>query len=192
MRWKSPRSRSHHQQCRVDTALTKVPLVLRKKETKRILAMAPSTKAHVMLSLAYGCGMRAGEVVRLKVGDIDSAQETIRIVQSKGRKDRNVMLPSDILGLLRAWWTERPTGQDKDDYERWRRRDLSARRFVYIWADGVYFKPRMAEEKQCVLVLIGVDEWGRKEILGLSDGYHESTQSPLLSYELSSSCAKLE
>jgi integrase/recombinase XerD len=55
-----------------------------------------------MLSLAYGCGMRAGEVVRLKVGDIDSAQEIIRIVQAKGRKDRNVMLPSDILGLLRG------------------------------------------------------------------------------------------
>lgn len=48
-----------------------------------------------MLSLAYGCGMRAGEVVRLKVGDIDSAQEIIRIVQAKGRKDRNVMLPKD-------------------------------------------------------------------------------------------------
>jgi len=92
----------------------KVPLVLSQKEIKRILAMAPSLKARVMLSLAYGCGLRAGEVVRLKVGDIDSAQEIIRIVQSKGRKDRNVMLPSDILGLLRAWWTERPTSQDKD------------------------------------------------------------------------------
>lgn len=92
----------------------KVPLVLSKKEIKRILAMAPSLKARVMLSLAYGCGMRAGEVVRLKVGDIDGAQEIIRIVQAKGRKDRNVMLPGDILGLLREWWKERPTGQDKD------------------------------------------------------------------------------
>ena len=92
----------------------KVPLVLSKKEIKRILVMAPSLKARVMLSLAYGCGMRAGEVVRLKVGDIDSAQEIIRIVQAKGRKDRNVMLPGDILGLLREWWKERPTGQDKD------------------------------------------------------------------------------
>jgi len=92
----------------------KVPLVLSKKEIKRILAMASSQKARVMLSLAYGCGMRAGEVVRLKVGDIDSAQEIIRIVQSKGRKDRNVMLPADILGLLRDWWAERATGQDKD------------------------------------------------------------------------------
>ena len=91
----------------------KVPLVLSQKEIKRILAMAPSLKAKVMLSLAYGCGMRAGEVVRLKVGDIDSAQKIIRIVQSKGRKDRNVMLPADILDLLREWWKERLTGQDK-------------------------------------------------------------------------------
>jgi integrase/recombinase XerD len=92
----------------------KVPLVLSKKEIKRILVLAHSLKARVMLSLAYGCGMRAGEVVRLKVGDIDSAQEIIRIVQAKGRKDRNVMLPADILGLLREWWKERPTSQDKD------------------------------------------------------------------------------
>ncbi len=92
----------------------RVPLVLSQKEIKRILAMAPSLKAKVMLSLAYGCGLRAGEVVRLKVGDIDSAQEIIRIVQAKGHKDRNVMLPLDILGLLRDWWKERPTGQDQN------------------------------------------------------------------------------
>jgi len=92
----------------------RVPQVLSQKEIKRILTMASSQKAKVMLSLAYGCGMRAGEVVRLKVGDIDSAQKIIRIVQAKGRKDRNVMLPSGILGLLRDWWKERPTGQDKD------------------------------------------------------------------------------
>lgn len=90
----------------------KVPLVLSRNEVKRLLAMAPSLKARVMLSLAYGCGMRAGEVVRLRVGDIDGAQNIIRIVQSKGRKDRNVMLPGDVLGLLREWWKERPTSQD--------------------------------------------------------------------------------
>jgi transposase-like protein len=78
-------------------------------------------------------------------------------------------LSSTTISRLKAdWWT---------DYERWQRRDLSARRFVYVWADGVYFRPRMAEEKQCVLVLIGADEWGRKEVLGLTDGYRESTQS---------------
>jgi len=91
----------------------KVPLVLSRQEIKRLLAVAPGLKLRVMLSLACGCGLRAGEVVRLRVGDIDSAQNIIRIVQSKGRKDRNVMLPAEVLGLLRDWWTERPTRKDK-------------------------------------------------------------------------------
>ena len=90
----------------------KVPLVLSRDEVRRLLAVAPNLKLRAMLSLAYGCGLRAGEVVRLRVGDIDSAQGIIRIVQSKGSKDRNVMLPADILGLLRAWWRERPARQD--------------------------------------------------------------------------------
>ena len=56
---------------------------------------------------AYGCGLRAGEVVRLKVKHIDSAQNIIRIEQSKGRKDRNVMLSPETLDLLRQWWKVR-------------------------------------------------------------------------------------
>ncbi len=55
------------------------------------------------------------------------------------------------------------------EYERWQRRDPSARRFVYVWADGVCFQPRMEEQKQCVPVLIGADEWGRKEVPGLTE-----------------------
>ena len=90
----------------------KIPVVMSQDEIQRLLAMAASIKVRVMLSLAYGCGLRAGEVVRLRAGDIDSAQNIIRIVQSKGRKDRNVMLPADILSLLRQWWRERPTRQD--------------------------------------------------------------------------------
>lgn len=85
----------------------KVPLVLGQDEVKRLLAMASSTKVRAMLSLSYGCGLRAGEVVRLKAGDIDSDQKIIRVVQAKGRKDRHVMLPDDVVGLLRAWWRER-------------------------------------------------------------------------------------
>jgi transposase-like protein len=58
-------------------------------------------------------------------------------------------LSSTTISRLKAdWW---------EDYERWQKRDLSARRIVYVWADGVYFQPRM-DEKQCVLVLIGADE----------------------------------
>ena len=90
----------------------KIPVVMSRDEIKRLLAMSANIKVRAMLSLAYGCGLRAGEVARLKAGDIDSAQNIIRIVQSKGRKDRNVMLPADILGLLRQWWRERPTRQD--------------------------------------------------------------------------------
>jgi site-specific recombinase XerD len=58
--------------------------------------------------------LRAGEIVRLKVADIDSAQMIIRIVQSKGRKDRHVMLPQEVLLLLREWWKVRPNRYDAD------------------------------------------------------------------------------
>jgi site-specific recombinase XerD len=92
----------------------KIPVVMSRDEIKRLLAMAATIKVRAMLSLAYGCGLRAGEVVRLRVGDIDSAQNIIRIVQSKGHKDRTVMLPADILEMLRQWWRERPTRQDAD------------------------------------------------------------------------------
>jgi len=122
----------------------KIPLVMSQQEIRRLLAMAPSLKARVMLSLAYGCGLRAGEVVRLKVGDIDSAQNIIRIVQSKGRKDRNVMLPADILGLLREWWKERPTGQDRGVpmaerrlFPGYRGKGLSTRQFSRLFHEAV-------------------------------------------------------
>ena len=85
----------------------KIPLVMSPDETKRLLAVASSLKARVLLSLGYGCGLRAGEVVRLKVKHIDSAQAIIRIEQSKGRKDRNVMLSPETLDLLRQWWKAR-------------------------------------------------------------------------------------
>jgi integrase/recombinase XerD len=90
----------------------KLPPVLSPEEIKRILNMATSLKARAMLSLAYGCGLRASEVARLRACDIDSDQMIIRVVQSKGRKDRNVMLPPEILDLLRQWWKARPTRRD--------------------------------------------------------------------------------
>jgi integrase/recombinase XerD len=99
----------------------KLPLIMSPDEAKRLLAMARNIKVRVMLALGYGCGLRAGEIVRLKAGDIDSAQMIIRIVQSKGRKDRNVMLPEEVLSLLREWWKLRPTRYDADVpiRERW-------------------------------------------------------------------------
>jgi integrase/recombinase XerD len=85
----------------------KIPQVMSPDETRRVLAVATSLKARVMLSLGYGCGLRASEVVRLKVKHIDSAQKIIRIEQSKGRKDRNVMLSPEMIDLLRQWWKVR-------------------------------------------------------------------------------------
>ena len=89
-----------------------IPPVLSADEVEQLLTAAKSLRVRVMLSLAYGCGLRAGEVIRLRAGDIDSAQNIIRIVQSKGRKDRLVMLPPCVLALSRQWWLERPTHQD--------------------------------------------------------------------------------
>ena len=90
----------------------KIPLVMSQDETRRLLAVASSLKVRTLLSLGYGCGLRAGEVVRLKVKDIDRAQNIIRVEQSKGRKDRHVMLSPEMLGLLREWWKARPRRWD--------------------------------------------------------------------------------
>jgi len=99
----------------------KLPLVMSPEEAKRLLAMSGNLKVHIMLALGYGCGLRAGEIVRLRAGDIDGAQMIIRIVQGKGRKDRHVMLPPQVLSLLRQWWKARPTRYDADvpPQERW-------------------------------------------------------------------------
>src|SRR5712672_1405026 len=86
---------------------SKIPQVMSPDETRRVLAVATSLKARAALSLCYGCGLRAGEVVRLKVKHIDRAQKIIRIEQSKGRKDRNVMLSPEMIDLLRQWWKSR-------------------------------------------------------------------------------------
>ena len=90
----------------------KIAVVLAPDEVRRVLACAPSLKARAMLTISYGCGLRAGEVTRLRVCDIDRAQMIIRVQQGKGRKDRNVMLPPEVLALLEQWWPERPTRYD--------------------------------------------------------------------------------
>jgi putative transposase len=76
--------------------------------------------------------------------------------------------PGVISRLTAAW---------EQEYERWQRRDLSARRYVYIWADGVYLQARMEPEAECILVIIGATPEGRKELLGFHVGRRESAQS---------------
>ena len=89
----------------------KLPVVLSPEEVARLLNAAPGLKYKAALSVAYGAGLRAAEVVSLKVSDIDSRRMIIRVEQGKGCKDRNVMLSASLLQLLRTWWrVARPEG----------------------------------------------------------------------------------
>ncbi len=83
-------------------------------------------------------------------------------------KDAPNLSPS-VIARLRGEW--------EADYARWQRRDLSARRYVYIWADGVYLQARMEPQAECMLVLIGATPEGKKELLGFQVGVRESAQS---------------
>lgn len=83
-------------------------------------------------------------------------------------KDAPNLSPS-VIGRLKEDWT--------GEYERWQRRDLSARRYVYIWADGVYLQARMEENAACMLVIVGATPEGRKELVGFQVGVRESAQS---------------
>ena len=75
---------------------------------------------------------------------------------------------STVVRLKEVW---------QGEMERWQRRDLSAKRYVYFWADGIYFGARLEEEKQCILVIIGATDHGTKELIAITDGYRESEQS---------------
>jgi putative transposase len=71
----------------------------------------------------------------------------------------------------------RLTAEWQGEYDRWQKRDLSARRYVYVWADGVFLQARMEDHGECMLVLIGATPEGRKELIGFQVGVRESTQS---------------
>lgn len=77
-------------------------------------------------------------------------------------------LSATTISRLKEAWT--------DEHTRWKKRDLSARRYVYVWADGIYVQARLEDEKQCILVLIGATPEGKKELLGFTDGARESAQ----------------
>jgi putative transposase len=83
-------------------------------------------------------------------------------------KDAPNLSPSVISRLTADW---------KDEYERWQKRDLSARQYVYAWADGVYLQARMEDHGECMLVLIGATPEGKKELIGFQVGVRESAQS---------------
>ena len=82
----------------------KIPVVLTQPEVKRLLDATTCLKHQAALSVAYGAGLRVGEVSALKVRDIDSKRMLLRIERGKGGRYRNAMLPEGLLVLLREWW----------------------------------------------------------------------------------------
>ena len=78
-------------------------------------------------------------------------------------------LSPSVIARLRSDW--------QAEYERWQKRDLAARRYVYVWADGVYLQARMEPQAECMLVIIGATPEGKKELLGFQVGTRESAQS---------------
>ena len=84
----------------------KLPVVLSSEEVARLLNAAANLKAKAALAVAYGTGLRASEVVHLKIQDIDGQRRVVRVEQGKGRKDRYAMLSPKLLELLRAWWCD--------------------------------------------------------------------------------------
>lgn len=82
-------------------------------------------------------------------------------------RDAAGLSASTIARLKEAW---------VDEHNRWKKRDLSARRYVYVWADGIHLQARLEDEKQCILVMIGATPEGKKELLGFTDGARESAQ----------------
>jgi site-specific recombinase XerD len=88
----------------------KLPVVLTQDEAARLMEAAPGPKYRAIFGIAYGAGLRVGEVANLLVSDIDGKRKLIRVAQGKGKKDRNAMLSPRLHQLLREWWLiARPT-----------------------------------------------------------------------------------
>lgn len=98
----------------------------------------------------------------LSTGDFSSALTALLGKDAPG-------LSANTIGRLKEVW--------KSEYEQWSRRSLHGKQYVYIWADGIYFGVRLEDARQCILVIIGANSEGKKELLGIADGYRESEES---------------
>lgn len=98
----------------------------------------------------------------ISTGDFSDALKAILGEGAKG-------LSATTVTRLKSGW--------EDEYKKWSRESLADKHYVYIWADGVYFNIRLEEDRQCILVIMGATEDGRKELIAVSDGYRESEQS---------------
>lgn len=101
----------------------------------------------------------------VSTGDFAEALQSLLGENAKG-------LSANVVVRLKEKWGE--------EYDTWNRRDLSDKKYVYVWADGIHAKVRLeddANKKQCILVLMGATADGKKELIAVNDGYRESEQS---------------
>jgi putative transposase len=98
----------------------------------------------------------------ISTGDFTEALQAILGPDAPG-------LSASTITRLKATW--------EDEYQAWSQRSLEGKRYVYVWADGVYFNIRLEQERQCILVLLGATADGHKELIAVADGYRESEQS---------------
>jgi transposase-like protein len=98
----------------------------------------------------------------ISTGDFEEALAALVGKEAPG------LSPSTISRLKEAW---------TEEHERWQKRDLSAKRYVYFWADGIHLEARLEEQAQCILVIVGATPEGKKELVGFTDGMRESAQS---------------
>lgn len=98
----------------------------------------------------------------ISTGDFQEALQALLGSEAKG-------LSASTISRYKQIWEK--------EHKVWNRRSLKNKRYVYIWADGVYFNIRSDDARQCILVVIGVTEQGRKEFIAIEDGYRESEQS---------------
>jgi len=104
-------------------------------------------------------------ILYLKGISTNGFQDALASILGEGAKGLSA---ANIVRLKKCW---------EDEYEAWTKRDLSGKKYAYIWADGIHFNVRLEGERSCILVIMGADSNGNKELLAVSDGYRESTVS---------------
>lgn len=104
-------------------------------------------------------------VLYLKGISTNGFQDALAAILGEGASGLSA---ANIVRLKKSW---------EDDFKAWQSRDLSDKKYAYIWVDGIHFNVRLDDERCCVLVIIGADDAGNKELLAVSDGYRESTLS---------------
>ena len=166
------------------TALAKAVKAAREKNARKSLALMPNLEIWEPLATAVLC--RDG-VLLTSIEDAWACSTVIwstllPVLYLRGvstgdfQEALSALLGKDAPNLSPAV-ISRLTAEWQTDYDVWQKRDLSARRYVYVWADGVYLQARMEEAAECMLVLIGTTPEGKKELVGFQTGVRESAQS---------------